>query len=316
MWPIGWSCRACGFALEVQDDIPILAPTLADTVAGFDPAIFEPLVKRESANFWFVPRNRLITSLLARYFPAADQFMEIGCGSGFVLSAIARARPWRRLVASELHPAGLVIARKRLGGRAEFVQMDARDIPAREAFDVIGAFDVLEHIEEDEAVLTAMRLALRRDGGILLAVPQHPILWSRDDERALHVRRYRRGELDRKVRDAGFTILFSGSFNTLLLPLMAASRWMSSKTETGADSELPWREFDLPDLINRFFKGVLQLEISLTLSGLRFPVGGSRVIVAVKTSPTGHQLAELTQSAYEVMDRRGHSSAGAGSGGR
>lgn len=84
---------------------------------------------------------------------------------------------------------------------------------------------------------------------------------------------------------------FLGHSTRCWLPLMAASRWVGSKAEAGADSESPWREFELPDLINRLIKGVLQLEISLTLSGLRFPVGGSRVIVAVKTSAAGHQLA-------------------------
>ena len=46
--------------------------------------------------------------------------------------------------------------------------MDARRIPARNVFDVIGAFDVLEHIEDDAAVLTAMHLALRPGGGVML----------------------------------------------------------------------------------------------------------------------------------------------------
>jgi SAM-dependent methyltransferase len=263
----------------MRDGIPIFAPALADTISGVNPAVFEPLAQRENNNFWFVPRNRLIAGLLGRYFPTAECIMEVGCGSGFVLSATAHIKPWRRLVASELHPSGLAIARARLGRRAEFVQMDARSIPAREVFDVIGAFDVLEHIEDDAAVLAAMYRALRAEGGILLTVPQHPWLWSSADECALHVRRYRRGELEQKVRAAGFSVLFSGSYTALLLPLMAVSRWAGS----GGKSDSIGREFELPTIANALLRAILQLEVTLTLAGLRFPAGGSRVIVAVKS---------------------------------
>jgi SAM-dependent methyltransferase len=277
VWPVGWSCPECAHITETRDGLPAFAPALANTISGVDPAMFEPLALYENNNFWFVPRNRLITQLLARYFPAARCFMEIGCGSGFVLSAIAATKSWSRLVGSELHPRGLAIARGRLGGSAEFVQLDARMIPARDVFDVIGAFDVLEHIEDDAAVLSAMHRAIRPGGGVILAVPQHPWLWSDTDEIALHVRRYRRGELERKAETAGFRVLFSSSYTALLLPLMAASRLRGS---TKADS--PYREFELPPIANNLLKAVLQLEVSLTLAGIRFPAGGSRVIVAAK----------------------------------
>jgi SAM-dependent methyltransferase len=282
VWPPRWRCRACGHGIEIRDGFPILAPALADAASDlartmFDPAMFQALASHEDGNFWFVPRNRLITRLLDRYFPAADSFMEVGCGSGFVLSAVAGMKSWRRVIGSELHPAGLAIARSRVGHRAEFVQMDARAIPAREAFDVIGAFDVIEHIEDDAAVLAAMHRAVRTDGGIMLAVPQHPWLWSRDDEHAMHVRRYRRGELERKVAVAGFRVLFSGSYTALLLPLMAASRYLGARR-----SDQMRREFELPHVINRLFRAVLQCEATLTLAGVHFPVGGSRLIVAAK----------------------------------
>jgi SAM-dependent methyltransferase len=277
VWPVAWSCRACAHSTAERDGIPLLSPELADSASGMDITLFEPLAHWEDGNFWFVPRNRLVTALLGRYFPDAECFMEVGCGNGFVLSAIASMKPWRRLVASELHPAGLATARARLDGRAEFVQMDARFIPAAEALDVIGAFDVLEHIEDDTAVLASMHRALRDGGGILLSVPQHSWLWSATDVVACHVRRYSRGELEAKVRAAGFHVLFSGSYTTLLLPLMLASR------KSGAsEADSLRRQFELPHAANSVLKSVLQLEVMLTLAGVRFPVGGSRLVVAAK----------------------------------
>ena len=140
-----------------------------------------------------------------------------------IFSVMAANRNIARLVGSELHPSGLAYARKRLPSGVEFVQMDARNIPAVGIFDLIGAFDVIEHIADDEAVLRGMRAATQTDGGTIIAVPQHPWLWSRADDIAYHQRRYRRGELEAKLRRNGFEILFSSSFTALLLPLMAAT---------------------------------------------------------------------------------------------
>lgn len=277
IWPPGWLCKACGHRAEVRDGIPLLAPALADTDIGMDTGLFSHLQAWEADNFWFVPRNRMIVGLLRRYFPQAEAFLEIGCGTGFVISAVADLKNWRRLVGSELHPSGLEIARKRLGRRVEFVQADARAIPASDAFDVIGAFDVLEHIDDDLGTLKSMYRALKVSGGLILTVPQHPWLWSTTDEAAHHVRRYRRNELARKVRSAGFRVLFSGSYSSLLLPIMIASRlWRREK------EELLRREFELSATLNRLFMKILDVEVSLTIAGMSFPAGGSSVVVAVK----------------------------------
>jgi SAM-dependent methyltransferase len=241
-----------------------------------DPRFFEGLSKLEAEYFWFVARNELIVGLINKYFADARRFLEIGCGNGAVLQAVGRARSWERLAGTELHPSGLLHARKRLPS-AEFAQMDARAIPALNAFDVIGAFDVIEHIEDDEGVLREMRAATRNDGGIIIAVPQHPWLWSRADVVAYHQRRYRRGELEAKLRASGFEVSFSSSYTALLLPLMAANRLRGQGSETEQDV---FDEFRLNRHVNRLFTAILHLEVRATLGGVRWPAGGSRIVVA------------------------------------
>jgi SAM-dependent methyltransferase len=277
IWPLGWQCVSCGSIVRQSDGIAMFAPDLADTISGMDPRSFDALSKVEAEYFWFVVRNELIVGLANKFFPQALRFLEIGCGNGAVLRAIAKARRWERLVGSELHPSGLAYARKRLPSGVEFVQMDARNIPATAVFDLIGAFDVIEHIADDEAVLRGMRAAAQTGGGVIVAVPQHPWLWSRADDVAYHQRRYRRGELETKLRRNGFEILFSSSFTALLLPLMAASRLMDrgSQQDDGIG-----REFALNPRLNSLFTAVLRGEIRMTLAGVNWPAGGSRVVVA------------------------------------
>jgi SAM-dependent methyltransferase len=254
----------------------MFAPELADTISGMDPRSFDALSEVEAEHFWFVARNELIVGLANKFFPEARSFLEVGCGNGAVLRAVAQSRPWRRLVGSELHPSGLAHARQRLPAAVEFVQMDARNIPAVGVFDLTGAFDVIEHIEDDEGVLRGMRAATQTGGGIIVAVPQHPWLWSRADDIAYHQRRYRRGELEDKLRRNGFEVLFSTSYTSVLLPLMVASR-LASRGDDNNDGVA--REFTLDPRINGPLTAILRAEIRMTLAGWRWPAGGSRVVV-------------------------------------
>ena len=279
VWPPGWLCRHCGTRLSAVDGIALLAPELAGTISGFDPESFHALSKVEASHFWFVARNALIAGLAQRFFPSARDYLEVGCGNGAVLSAIAASRPWRRIVGTELQPTGLAYCRKRLPETIELVQMDARDIPAKDAFDLVGAFDVIEHIAEDAAVLAAMRQATRSGGGAIISVPQHPWLWSTADDLAYHQRRYKRGELEAKLVAAGYEIAASSSYTALLLPLMTASR-LKARLMPSAGTQDVNREFAVNPAVNGLFKALLRAEVRLTLAGMRWPAGGSRVVVA------------------------------------
>ena len=252
------------------------APELARAEAGYDPRHFSELAKLESDNFWFRARNRLVVWALGRYFPGARRLLEVGCGTGFVLSGIAGAFPALEITGSEVAAEGLGFAARRVPV-ARLIQMDARRIPFRGEFDVVGAFDVIEHIEDDRAVLRALNNALVPGGGLLLTVPQHPFLWSEYDVRARHVRRYRAAELRAKLVEAGFEVVKMTSFVTLLLPLMTASR-LARKTP-GEDYD-PLAELRIAPWLNRILACVLGAEFLLVRAGMRLPAGGSLLVVA------------------------------------
>jgi len=258
--------------------LPLLAPALAEGGAGFPPEAFEKLAALEAQNFWFRARNQLIVWALKRHFPALQRYLEIGCGTGYVLAGVAQAYPAASLVGSEIFSAGLPYAAARVNA-AELLQMDARHIPYVDEFEAIGAFDVLEHIEEDEAVLASMFQALKPGGGIAITVPQHPWLWSSADDHACHVRRYKVDELRQKVQRAGFKLAYETSFVSLLLPAMLASRL--GKQRKKAD-EADLSELRLPSWLNAVFETIMNLERLLIRAGLRFGLGGSRLLVATK----------------------------------
>ena len=250
----------------------------------FESDAFAQLATQEDGHFWFEERNLLLEWCLRRFLPECRSFCEIGCGTGFVSRHLESAFPEIEFVGAEFFTEALQFATRR-AKRCRFLQTDARFLPFQSVFDGIGAFDVLEHIDEDEQVLQQFHRALRPAGGLILTVPQHRFLWSSTDEQAHHKRRYSRGELLSKVTRAGFRPVLCTSFVTSLLPFMLASRWLNARDAAKATSDpapVSNREFDLPPLINRAFRAALAAERLMIRGGIRFPAGGSLVLVAIK----------------------------------
>lgn len=274
----GWSCPACGFEPACIDGIRVLLADRQAAPEGYDAAFFEPLSRVEEASFWFRARTRLIVWAIQEYFAASRTVLEVGAGTGCVLAGMASAFPHMRFHASEPFSEGLAFARARVGG-ASFLQMDAQAIPFVEEFDLIGAFDVLEHIAEDELVLAQMHRAVAPGGGILLTVPQHGFLWSRQDDIAGHQRRYSAGELQRKVERAGFRVRRMTSFVSLLLPAMLASRMWKDRRKAPFDA---LDELRVNAGLNSIMEFVMACERMLIRAGASFPAGGSLLLVGSK----------------------------------
>ena len=237
----------------------------------------------EERSFWFRSRNRVLAGLVKRFMRSTPgRFLEVGCGTGFVLKALAQI-PHLRLVGAEYHKEGLEFARKRVPN-AEFVQVDLLESRYHEEFDAAGAFDVIEHIEADETALQSLNRALRPGGWLFLSVPQHPWLWSASDDIASHKRRYRRQELISKLKRAGFQVRYVTSFVCVLLPLLWINRLLrpTRPAATTQNSELVG--LDLPFLIDRSLEFIMRLDEWCIGRGISLPWGGSLLAVGQKPS--------------------------------
>jgi 2-polyprenyl-3-methyl-5-hydroxy-6-metoxy-1,4-benzoquinol methylase len=160
--------------------------------------------------------------------------------------------------------------------------MDARYIPYVSEFDVVGAFDVLEHIDDDPSVLCEIFKAVKPKGGCIISVPQHRWLWSINDDVACHKRRYSRKELKAKMETVGFRVLWTTSFVTLLFPLMLLSRIKPGIGRKKHDRENVLKELKLPARLNALFEMIGNLELAMLRYGISLPVGGSLLCVGRK----------------------------------
>jgi SAM-dependent methyltransferase len=247
-------------------------------VTAFPDESFELLEQIEDSSFWFRARNDLIASMIQRHFPDARSFLDVGCGSGYVLASLHERFPELRLVGIEPSEDGLAVARRRLAVGVELEQGDARSIGRDGQFDVVGSFDVLEHVDDDELALRQIATATRGGGGVILTVPQHPFLWSTVDEFSHHQRRYTRRDLLAKLQRAGLDVMHVTSFVTLLLPVVALSRLRNNRADAATYD--PKTEYRLPRAVDRVFEAVMTSERALIRLGVSLPVGSSLLVVA------------------------------------
>jgi SAM-dependent methyltransferase len=266
-------------AFEMIDGFKCYRPKLAISNNGFSSDSFSFLRQVEENNFWFKVRNRILIGLIKKYSGQTGnkKLLEIGCGTGYVLSGLSASTEFQ-LRGSDIHVEGLKYAKQRVPS-AEFIQMDATEMPFEDEFDAIGAFDVLEHISDDELALRNINKSLCKNGVLYISVPQYMFMWSSLDEISFHKRRYSKTELIRKVSAAGFKIEYCGSFVFSLFPIMVVSRFLlKRKGNTPSGNE----ELKINKYLNGALESILYLDAYLIKLGIRLPFGGSLVCVAKK----------------------------------
>jgi len=149
-----------------------------------------------------------------------------------------------------------------------------------EMFDLVVAFDVLEHVEKDEESLKAIAERLEPEGSLFMTVPALPSLWSGHDERHHHYRRYTKSKLSKVLEDAGYRIVTISYFNTLLFPFIAGIRYTKKlfQMRDANDEAMP------PRWLNKLLERIFSAERYL-LGHIPFPIGVSLIVVAQKVTP-------------------------------
>ena len=269
------------------EGIRCYAPAVALDCADYPSDGFDVSAGLQARSFWCRTRNRVLRRVFERFTDRTRPLdvLEIGCGIGGVIDALRRV-PNLRLTGSEVYIQGLRYARARMPD-VNFIQLDATEIPFRAEFDVIGAFDVIEHIEEDELVMRQVHAALRPDGLFIVTVPQYQSLWSTLDAIVHHKRRYSRRELTGKLQRAGFEVVYATSFVTALFPFMLMSRLRGRRRDKrlSGDTKTEFAEWVvLPGPLNRIGDWVSRLDEAALKLGLTLPFGGSLLAVARRRS--------------------------------
>jgi SAM-dependent methyltransferase len=240
-----------------------------------DRLVYDRMNQQEAVHWWFVARRDLIRTTIERLIPLpkGGEILEAGCGTG---GNIAMLMSLGHLDAFEFDEQARVIASEK--GKCQIAYGALPDdIPfAGKSYDLVGLFDVLEHIQDDQATLAGLGARLRPGGKLLVTVPALPWLWSKHDVRHHHFRRYTRKSLRKVAEAAGLQVEQSFYFNTFLLPVAMALRGIKALTRSQApDDTLPG-----PGL-NKALYTVFSSERHL-IGRLRMPIGLSVCAILVR----------------------------------
>lgn len=267
----------------VIDGIRCYSPEVADSYADYPDGGFDLTDKCAESSFWVSSRTRLFRRMIHDLIPKSGKtkFLEIGCGTGDFIRQIA-GNENLEITGSEIYLKGLAYARRNLPG-VDFIQFDVTRGRIGGTFDMIAAFDVLEHIGSDVAAISNINSMLNAGGFFIASVPQYMFLWSRLDEIVRHKRRYSRRELVAKLRAHGFEISYATSFVFVLFPLMLISRMLDRVRgpSPSGEAELEKR-VTFPRVLNRALDVLMRIDEVLIRLGVSLPFGGTLVVVARK----------------------------------
>ena len=244
-----------------------------------------PAAIEEDKHWWFASRTRALEAILGKHNRRRDlKVLDIGSGAGNMYHHLSR---YGDVIGVENHPAPVKVGQER-GYDIRLGDAGGLDFPD-ESFDLVTALDVIEHNDDDVAILREALRVLRPGGLVLISVPAFQWLWSFNDEINDHKRRYTAGELEAKLRDVGFTPLESSYNNFLVFPLAAAMIAVNRRKGAPADLKSHYYDEDAYQVdmqpthpvVNRVLHGVGRVEEAL-LRATRLPVGTGLISIARK----------------------------------
>ena len=171
-----------------------------------NPEMYDAHDRLEDRHWWFEGRRRVIREVLQRHLlpRAKRRILDVGCGTGGMFPMLGQ---FGEVDGAEHSPDALARARRKFPKR----RIETCSLPDQlpeGMWDVVTAFDVIEHLDDPIASLRSMRSRLPFDGQVVVTVPAFQFLWSKHDEVNHHRRRYSRLDLVSQLSTAGLRVTF------------------------------------------------------------------------------------------------------------
>ena len=153
----------------------------------------------------FGPVHRHMKRLLQRMLEPLDyrSVLDVGCGMGHNLPLLTEGRSLDRVAGVDFSQEALDRVRAR--HRGQFIELDVEQAALPDTYDLVFSSLLLEHVNDDEAVLANLR-AMTRKHLVVVTIAGDFERYRPWEDQMGHVRNYKRGELEAKLEGAGFTV--------------------------------------------------------------------------------------------------------------
>ena len=170
--------------------------------------------------------------------------------------------------------------------KMEVINGSLTELPFEDnSFDMVCAFDVVEHIEDDALALREIYRVLKKDGYVFLTVPMFQMLWSEHDVINHHFRRYTLPGIAKVTYEPGFKPVFRSYFNFwMFLPILVVRtlgnifKRKKKEGSTGSDFEVMKSNSFLNTLLFYLFRS----ESTFLKRKFSLPFGVSGLIIGKK----------------------------------
>ena len=222
----------------------------------------------EKTHWWFLARAEIISAVLKKFMPQQPiSILNIGVAGG-------ESSQWLSHFGkvTSVENDSFFIEHLKNSGK-DIVEGSITRLPfVDSSFDLVCAFDVVEHVEDDKKAMAEMKRVCREDGFICITVPADRKLWSGHDVVNQHFRRYQ--ITDFCMLGSGMKSIYISYFNSFLyIPIWIARTWpYRNRISPQSDFET----FKASSLSNRILKHIFSFEARL-MPTIKFPFGVSLI---------------------------------------
>lgn len=244
--------------------------------------IYEKMHETESFHWWFCGKREIVLSLIKdkviKNNSKSMQIIDFGCGCGLMLGHLEQ---FGVVTGVDFSEQALEYCKIKFDGRLLACNL-SEEIKWEEKFDLAVALDIVEHIENDSAVVKNIFNALNMNGEAILTVPALQFLWSDHDENCMHIKRYNLSKFKTILEKAGFTIEYISYYNFFLFPIVVLLRLTTRFLRINKNSGL---ENDIKDnFINKILYRIFSTEKFFIKKGIKLPIGVSLIALVSKRS--------------------------------
>lgn len=239
---------------------------------------FKEYYQLERENWWFTVRREIleerITHLLSN--PTNISSLNIGAATGSTSDMLTR---FGEVMSVEYDENCYQFTKSFLS--TPIIQGSITELPfENNQYDLVCAFDVIEHVEDDVKAIDEMIRVCKPGGYIAITVPAYMFLWGPHDLVNHHFRRYTLKQLTTLIQQHPGSIIYTTYFNSLLFIPIAAFRiiakWIESiKGKTASIGQSDHGILGTNGIFNDLLAAIFKIDYYLLKWGIRFPSGVS-----------------------------------------